>query len=113
MDRAEQYKEQTDGWGYRYLSPPAGDVRQLHEMILGGAGVVHHVNNLKLHLMEGGLMWSSVLQPPNPASNPPVRASDQSLGSAFGCSIGSFNSSQGNNNLITELCLTPGLYQRS
>ena len=91
MDRADQYKEQTDGWGYRYLSPPAGDVRQLHEMILGGAGVVHHVNNLKLHLMEGGLMWSSVLQPPHSASNQPVRASDQSLGSTFGSSIGSFN----------------------
>ena len=97
VDRAELYKEQSDGWGYRYLSPPESDVKQLHEMILGGAGVAHQTHNMKLHLLEAdgaqsGLMWSSVLLPPHQAtSQQPVRASDQSLGSAFGYSIGSFN----------------------
>ena len=40
VERAELYKEQSEGWGYRYLR--AGpDVRQLHDMIFGGAGVAH------------------------------------------------------------------------
>ena len=97
VERAELYKEQTEGWGYRYLK--AGpDVRQLHDMIFGGAGVAHQENNMKLHQLDPGLMWSSVLQPPHPGHHPAHhQASDNSLGSSFGCSIGSFNMSESNN----------------
>ena len=102
VERAELYKEQSDGWGYKYLK--AGpDVRQLHDMIFGGAGVAHRANNMKLHQLDCGLMWSSVLQPPHPAHQAHHQASDNSLGSSFGCSIGSFNRSQssnGNDNVI-------------
>ena len=93
LERAELYKEQSDGWGYKYLK--AGpDVRQLHDMIFGGAGVAHQQDNMKLHQLESsGLMWSSVLQPPHPAHQQHLQASDNSLGSSFGCSIGSFNTS--------------------
>ena len=112
VERAELYKEQTEGWGYRYLK--AGpDVRQLHDMIFGGAGLAHQENNMKLHQLDPGLMWSSVLQPPHPARQPVhQQASDNSLGSSFGCSIGSFNRSDSSHGniyyLITELCLTAG-----
>ena len=103
LERAELYKEQSDGWGYKYLK--AGqDVRQLHDMIFGGAGVAHQQDNMKLHQLESsGLMWSSVLQPPHPAHQQHLQASDNSLGSSFGCSIGSFNtseSSHGNDHFI-------------
>ena len=101
VERAELYKEQSEGWGYRYLR--AGpDVRQLHDMIFGGAGVAHQANNMKLHQVQsGGLMWSTVLQPPHPAHHQ-QQASDNSLGSSFGCSIGSFNTSEGNDSFITS-----------
>ena len=59
---------------------------------------MHPSPNMKLHhLGDHSLMWSSVLQAPHPTR--PTKASDQSLGSSFGCSFGSFNvndSSTGN-----------------
>ena len=94
----DQFIESCDGWGYKYLHPPARDVKILNDMIFGGAGLMHPSPNMKLHhLGDHSLMWSSVLQAPHPTR--PTKASDQSLGSSFGCSFGSFNvndSSTGN-----------------
>ena len=108
VERPELYKEQSEGWGYRYLKA-ASDVRQLHDMIFGGAGVAHQDINMKLHQLDSGLMWSSVLQPPHPGRQPGQhQASDNSLGSSFGCSIGSFSrtdSSHGND-VISLSCLS-------
>ena len=70
--------------------------RLLSEMIFGGAGVTHSSPNMKLHHVDGqSLMWSSILQAPHPSRG--VKASDQSLGSSFGCSFGSFNVNDSNN----------------
>jgi len=92
------FTEITDGWGYKYLQPPAKDARMLYEMIFGGAAVTHPCPNMKLHNLDSNsLMWSSVIQAPHPVRG--VKASDQSLGSSFGCSFGSFNVHDSNGDL--------------
>merc|ERR1712012_303564 len=86
-ENKDQFIESCDGWGYKYLHPPARDVKILNDMIFGGAGLMHPSPNMKLHhLGDHSLMWSSVLQAPHPTR--PTKASDQSLGSSFGCSFG-------------------------
>ena len=68
LDTKEMYTEVGDKWGYKYLQPPAKDVRLLSEMIFGGAAVTHPSPNMKLHHVDAAsLMWSSVLQAPHPA----------------------------------------------
>ena len=99
QEQKDQFIESCDGWGYKYLQPPAKDVRMLNEMIFGGAGVTHPSPNMKLHqLGESSLMWSSVLQAPHPTRA--TKASDQSLGSSFGCSFGSFNVNETSTGII-------------
>ena len=67
LDAKEMYTEVGDEWGYKYLQPPAKDVRLLSEMIFGGAAVTHPSPNMKLHHLDAAsLMWSSVLQAPHP-----------------------------------------------
>lgn len=68
-------------------------------MIFGGAGVTHSSPNMKLHHVDGqSLMWSSILQAPHQSRG--IKASDQSLGSSFGCSFGSFNVNDSNHGNI-------------
>ena len=67
LDAKEMYTETGDEWGYKYLQPPAKDVRMLSEMIFGGAAVTHPSPNMKLHHVDAAsIMWSSVLQAPHP-----------------------------------------------
>ncbi|XP_023328968.1 folliculin-interacting protein 1 [Eurytemora carolleeae] len=63
------------------------------EMILGSVAVTHHTGNFKLHALGEGrmLMWSSIVQAPKLSQG--QKSSDSSLGSSFGCSLGSFNNS--------------------
>ena len=87
----EQYTEIGEGFGFRYLKPPCKDVKMISEMIFGSAAVAYQTSNMKIHQLEdeGQIMWSSVVQAPRITRG--VKASDQSLGSSFGCSFGSFN----------------------
>ena len=90
-DSKEQYTEIGEDVGFKYLKPPCKDVKMISEMIFGSAAVSYQSSNMKIHRLEdeSQVMWSSVIQAPRITRE--VKASDQSLGSSFGCSFGSFN----------------------
>eukprot|EP00092_Neocalanus_flemingeri_P017277 GFUD01018683.1.p1 GENE.GFUD01018683.1~~GFUD01018683.1.p1 ORF type:complete len:874 (+),score=143.39 GFUD01018683.1:108-2729(+) len=91
-DSMELFTEVGEGVGYKYLQPPYKDVKIISEMIFGSAAVAYSSSNMKIHQLENSsqIMWSSVVQAPRITRG--VKASDQSLGSSFGCSFGSFQS---------------------
>jgi len=87
----EQFTEVNDGHGFTYTLPDK-DVKMFSEMILGSVAVNHQTGNMKLHSLEEGksMLWSSIF--PAPKISHGVKSSDASLGSSFGCSVGSFHS---------------------
>jgi len=95
-DSMELYTEIGEGVGYKYLHPPYKDVKLISEMIFGSAAVAYQSSNMKIHQLDNGsqIMWSSVVQAPRITRG--VKASDQSLGSSFGCSFGSFHNNEQN-----------------
>ena len=95
-DSMELYTEMGEGVGYKYLHPPYKDVKLISEMIFGSAAVAYQSSNMKIHQLDNGsqIMWSSVVQAPRITRG--VKASDQSLGSSFGCSFGSFHNNEQN-----------------
>ena len=97
-DNLELYTEVGEGVGFKYLRPPYKDVKIISEMIFGSAAVAYQSSNMKIHQLENErqMMWSSVVQAPRITRG--VKASDQSLGSSFGCSFGSFNVNEHNGN---------------
>ena len=97
-DSIELYTEVGEGVGFKYLKPPFKDVKIISEMIFGSAAVAYQSSNMKLHQLENEsqIMWSSVVQAPRITRG--AKASYQSLGSSFGCSLGSFNINEQNGN---------------
>lgn len=95
-DIMELYTEVGEGVGFKYLKPPFKDVKIISEMIFGSAAVAYQSSNMKLHQLENEsqIMWSSVVQAPRITRG--AKASYQSLGSSFGCSLGSFNINEQN-----------------
>jgi len=90
------YTEVSDGIAYQYL-PSNSDAKIISEMIFGSASITYHSGNMKIHKLAEGteVMWSSIFQAPTISKKPfktNAAHSDTSLGSSFGCSLGSFPS---------------------
>jgi len=96
------YTEVNDGLGFIYLPPPK-EVKMFSEMILGSVAVTHHPGNMKLHLIGDGksVLWSSIVQAPKLSQG--MKSSDSSLGSSFGCSLGSFHYSNSEDGLFPDI----------
>ena len=86
----------TNFYCVQYL-PSHSDAKIISEMIFGSASITYHAGNMKIHKLADGteVMWSSIFQAPTINKKPfktNPHHSDTSLGSSFGCSLGSFPS---------------------